>query len=200
MNLRMTLFAVALLLGTMAASTAAEISPALLVAKSTDGGKRTPFLGGFLRETRVIYPLRHDGWEAQGEHLYEVQELGASVRYANKRYPERWIDLYFYPAGVLDAKQFDQAMLQEREALLAAAQPGVYYSEMDLGETQTFTYRLRDADGKKGEKSQGRSLDLHVVRSGRGLSSAMTLQLERLYFIKARMSAQEGDLACGVAP
>ena len=39
-----------------------------------------PFLGGFLKETRILYPLRHDGWEAQGEHLYDVQALGASVR------------------------------------------------------------------------------------------------------------------------
>lgn len=30
-----------------------------------------PFLGGFLQETRVIYPVQHEGWEARGEQLYD---------------------------------------------------------------------------------------------------------------------------------
>jgi hypothetical protein len=82
------LFALSLLLASPAAQAAIADSPA-------PEDVRTPFLGGFLKETRVLYPLRIGDWEAQGEHLYEQQELGASVRYVHQGDKDRWIDLYF---------------------------------------------------------------------------------------------------------
>ena len=194
MTARATILALLLLLNPMVEVAAADIPAERKGEPGPKSDERSPFLGGFLRETRVIYPLKFDGWEAQGEHLYDVQELGASVRYAHNRHPGRWIDLYFYPAGILDAKQFDEAMLQQREMLEAAVQPGGY-SEMELGETQSFTYRLRDADGGKGDETKGHSLDLHAVRDDHRLNSAMTLQVENLYFVKGRMSLPEDDLS-----
>ena len=37
--------------------------------------------GGVLRESRIAYPLAMDAWQAVGEHLFEEQEDGVSVRY-----------------------------------------------------------------------------------------------------------------------
>jgi hypothetical protein len=154
---------------------------------------KSPFLGGFLRETRVIYPLRHDGWEARDEHLYDTQELGASVRYVDGRHADRWLDLYFYPAGVLTPEEFEASMRNEREALLEAGRPGAAYTDMEMGPTQQFQYRGYRADGRKGDKATGYSVDLQMAREGIRLHSAMTLQLDRLYFVKARLSTPERD-------
>lgn len=30
-----------------------------------------PFLGGFLRETRILYPLGFDAWSARDEHRFD---------------------------------------------------------------------------------------------------------------------------------
>ncbi len=169
---------------------AAEPAPPPVEAQA-----KRPFLGGFLKETRVIYPLRHEGWDAQGEHLYDTQALGASVRYVDRRHPDRWLDLYFYPAGVIAPDAFEASMQAEREALLAAGQPGAAYTDMEMGPTQQFDYRSYRADGKKGDKTRGYSLDLRMALDGVRLHSAMTLQLDRLYFVKARASAPAGDVS-----
>lgn len=153
-----------------------------------------PFLGGFLQETRVIYPVRHDGWEARGEHLYDEQALGASVRFSHKQHPNRWIDIYFYPAGMLDASQFEMSLQRELEALESAVQPGGY-SEMEIGSPRSFSYRPLGAGQQKADKAKGRSVGLHAVRDGLRLNSAMTLQLEHLYYIKGRMSVADDDLS-----
>lgn len=162
---------------------------------SSDAQPRSPFLGGFIKGTRVVYPLRFRGWEAQGEHLYDAQELGASVRFIDSRHPDRWLDVYFYPAGVLDAEGFDAAMQRERDALAAAARPGASYTDMEIGETRQFVYKPRGADGKRQAKTTGYSLDLQMARDGIALHSGMTLQLDRLYYVKLRMSTPAGDLS-----
>jgi hypothetical protein len=105
------------------------------------------------------------------------------------------IDLYFYPAGILSAQGFATAMLNERDALLAAAQPGAPYRDMELGPTQQFAYRTYRADGRKGEKAKGYSLDMQMVLREQMLHSAMTLQLDRMYYVKGRMSTPQRDLS-----
>ena len=39
---------------------------------------------------------------AVGEHLFDEQEYGVAIRYAHGEDRDRWIDVYFYPAGALD--------------------------------------------------------------------------------------------------
>jgi hypothetical protein len=66
---------------------------------------------------------------------------------------------------------------------------------MELGPTQQFDYRSWRADGKKGDKSKGYSVDLQMILEDRLLHSAMTLQLDRMYYVKGRMSTPEHDLS-----
>ncbi|RDZ29423.1 hypothetical protein [Lysobacter silvisoli] len=142
-----------------------------------------PLLGGFLRETRVVYPLRVGKWQAMDERRYDRQEFGVSVRYTYGSRRDRWIDVYFYPAGLLSQTEFEQAALEERDALLQIGrQPGGYES-MDMGELQAFASARGRGDG-----SNGRSVDLAYTHQGERKHSAMTLQLDRMYLIKGRYS------------
>ncbi|RNF86015.1 hypothetical protein [Montanilutibacter psychrotolerans] len=154
---------------------------------------KMPFLGGFLRESRIVYPLEIDGWTAIGEHLYDDQQYGVSVRYADGKREDRWIDVFFYPAGVLDEEDFGEAARNEVEILRLSARPGGYDS-VELGELQRLALpvreRNRSSEAKPGDVYY--SLDMEHRREGRTMSSAMVLLLDRLYFVKGRFSVDVG--------
>ena len=104
------------LLGGLALLALASLAP----AAAGDGEASAPFLGGFLKETRIVYPLQVGEWEAVGERLYDAAELGASVRYRSGTDLDRWIDVYFYPVGVVPdsyLRQAAQASLQELDTV-----------------------------------------------------------------------------------
>lgn len=150
----------------------------------------TPLLGGFLHETRVVYPLVHQGWTARGEQRYDDPALGVSIRYQHPDRPGHWIDVFFYPAGPLAMDRFKEAMGHERTQLQSAVRPDGY-SEMVVGEIRPFDSERHGAR----RPVPGFSLDLRSVLRGQPLNSAMTLQLVDLYFVKGRMSVGETDLS-----
>lgn len=155
------------------------------------------FLGGFLKETRVIYPLRLGTWEAQGEHLYDVQELGASVRYQSQKHQDRWIDLYFYPAGALPASAFAQAVKQTMAELESSAtQVGREGFAMDRD--GPFKIDLDPASEIEGLRSaDGHSVVFRYQRDGKKYHSAMAMTVHDLYFIKARYSVEDQAMTRG---
>lgn len=143
------------------------------------------FVGGLLRESRILYPLRVGDWQAVGEHLFAAQEHGLSVRYAHGRDQDRWIDVYFYPAGALSAQEFVTAAGQEA-TLIQQAHALAGHADVDLGPLQAFSFRSGD-----GGPFEGLALDLAYAADGVAYSSAMTLLLDRLYFVKARLSVEQ---------
>jgi hypothetical protein len=145
-------------------------------------------LGGELRESRIFYPLRVDDWQAVGEHLFDEQEYGMSVRYAHGRDRDRWIDVYFYPAGALSAIEFVAAARQEAE-MIQQAHADAGYADFDMGKLRDFTF------SSSGQSVEGLVLDLSYAAHGTAYSSAMTLLLERLYFVKARFSIEQQTLS-----
>ena len=152
---------------------------------ATPADAKRPFLGGFLRETRIVYPLQLGEWKAQGEHLYEDQRFGVSVRYADPDDQRSWIDLYFYPAGVLSEEDVGRVAGIERDGIRQAhAQDG---QPPDMGELGTFSFTVPSSEGKE-EERQGYAFDLTMDEDGKAFSSAMTLMADRLYFIKGRYS------------
>lgn len=181
--------------GTSALTSDAPSSAAASTTRTTAGETvaKMPFLGGFLRESRIVYPLEIDGWTAIGEHLYDDQQYGVSVRYVDGKREDRWIDVFFYPAGVLDQQAFDEAARTEVDILRRSARPGGYDS-VELGELQRLALPGRDrsnsSEGKPGDVYY--SLDLEHRREGRTMSSAMVLLLDRLYFVKGRYSVDAG--------
>jgi hypothetical protein len=156
---------------------------------NTQAPAPAPFLGGFLKETRVIYPLRIDEWQAQGEHLYEQQELGASVRYRHGREKDRWMDLYFYPAGVLQQAQLAEAM----ESTLEGIRLSSGYSAADIAKATPVAFTTETGGQKR--KLTAYSASMRLVRDGKAYHSAMVMLVSDLYFIKGRFSVGEKSLS-----
>jgi hypothetical protein len=180
-------------------ASAAEPGTSAGDASGTDAaGHRQPFLGGFLRESRILYPLAVGEWNAVGEHLYDDQAYGVSVRYAHGDDEDRWIDLYFYPAGVLTQEQFLAVARQEAD-LIRMAHEQAGHAHFEMGALQAFplvkaTAAARaEAAGAEGIDAQALALGYEV--DGKAYSSAMTLLLDRLYFVKARYSVEQSKLS-----
>jgi hypothetical protein len=147
------------------------------------------WFGAVLHESRIAYPLVVDAWQAVGEHLFDDEEDGVCVRYVHGSDRDRWIDVYFYPAGPLSEAQFVQAARSEAE-LIRDAHLQAGYSGFDMGRLRSFSFT-----GGNGMAVDGHALDLAYAIDGVRYSSAMTLLLDRLYFIKARYSVQASTLA-----
>ena len=156
--------------------------------------KEMPFLGGFLRETRIVYPLTLGEWKAVGEHRYEEQAAGVSVRYAHGDDSDRWIDMYFYPVGVLSDEQVAMLAGQERHALQQAWMQGPDAKEDDLSELHTLSLPPRDTSDKA-KRVAAYSVDLTYTHEGSRRNSAMVVLLDRLYMVKARFSIKDTALS-----
>lgn len=153
-------------------------------ATDGDGAPPVPFLGGFLQETRIVYPLQVGGWEARGEHLYDTAELGASVRYQSGDHMDRWIDIYFYPVGVAPPSHLDEAAQRTMEEIgMGVGMPGGYL-DADFGAVRAFDIQ----PGGDADPLPARSADMHLQREEGGYHSAMVLLIDRMYYVKGRHS------------
>ena len=157
-------------------------------AQAADG-VTAPFLGGFLKETRVVYPLQVGEWQAQGEHLYEQQALGASVRYVDGTRKDRWIDLYFYPAGALPPGRLERDVEGTLEEIRSSAGRAGGYSEVEIAAVEPLSITLGKGKGRRVVEAS--SVAMRLVRDGKAYSSAMVMLATHLYYVKARFSAEE---------
>lgn len=177
------------LLMALAAPATLAVAQAPAAPDAGSAQTQTPFLGGFLKETRVIYPLRIAEWQAQGEHLYEQQELGASVRYMHNLQKDRWMDLYFYPAGILTNEQLAEAMESTLEGMRLSA--GYSAADVDPIKPVVFT----QGGGAQKQKITAYTTSMRLVREGQTYHSAMVMLVSDLYFIKGRFSVEEKSLS-----
>lgn len=163
-------------------------------AEATPTGE--PLLGGFLKETRIIYPLQLGEWAAQGEHLYENQEYGVSIRYASKRHKDRWIDMYFYPGGALTEKEFATIAEQTAEEPRLAAEQRGELQGFEMDKLSEFTLHIPSSSEKgKSEAIDARSVSMRLPRQGKMYSSALVITANRLYLIKGRYSVEHGKVS-----
>lgn len=154
-----------------------------------------PFLGGFLVDTRIIYPLQVGDWKIEGdEKLYEPREYGVSVRYRDSKHEGRWIDFYFYPAGVLAKGEFEQAAAHEIEGIHVAEKAGLYRG-VQIGDPQSLQIEITANDGKK-TPIDARSVGMsYTAKPGQAAHAAMTFLLDNLYFVKGRLDVPKSDLS-----
>lgn len=151
--------------------------------------QQQPLLGGLLLHSRILYPLQVGEWSATTEHLYDDPAYGVSIRYAHGEDLDRWIDLYFYPAGRLSPRQFSEAAHEEADGIrLAHREAG--NRAVDMGALQSFS-----PSGNTANALDGVAMDLGFTCDDIAYSSAMTLTLDRLYFVKARYSIEEARLS-----
>ena len=175
--------------GSRAIAWAACLAWATAAAEPAAQGERGPtaapdeFLGGVVAESRVLYPLQVGSWMAESEHRYPDQRLGVSVRYVDNR-KQRWIDLYFYPAGPQVARMLEVVAASERESIDMAAREDARAAE--LGDLAPLTL------GGPGADAAGvPAWELGLRYRGEGLASAMLLFARQMYLVKARASAAE---------
>jgi len=148
--------------------------------------------GPLPRATRIVYPLRVDGWDAVGEHLFDEQEYGVAIRYAHGEDRDRWIDVYFYPAGALTPSQFADAARLEAD-LIRQAHDEARHPGFAMGALETFGTGLDGAAVNLAD--EGIAVDLQFESDGTAYSSAMVLLLDRRYFVKARYSVAQAVLS-----
>ncbi len=154
------------------------------------------FLGEFLRESHVLYPLKLDGWEMQGERRFDTQQAGALVRFQRSGDVSGWIDVFFYPIGVLTDEQVANRASAERQALLEAWGESMA-GPLDMSALKTFVVQV-DSESKSGKaiKEDGitaYTLDFAYAHDGKPRSSAMVFTVDRMYAIKFRYSAQASE-------
>lgn len=147
----------------------------------------SPFLGGFLRATSVVYPLQVGQWKALGERRYDDVAGGASVRFQQAGNEDGWIDVYFYPVGVLDQEQRAGLLEGERKGLLEARSAALAGRD-DMSRVQTVTLKVAPVQPGAANSIEASVLDFGFVRDGKEYSSVMLLAIDRLYAIKLRYS------------
>jgi hypothetical protein len=155
-------------------------------------GKETPFLGGYLRESHVVYPLGIGAWKMVGERRYDEPEAGASVRYQRDGDTSGWIDVFFYPVGAISAEQVAQVAASERAGLLES-----WAKELGgkpITPLSTFTMPLAKGEVSATQSPRPANVTAHAVdftytRKDITYGSAMVFLVDRLYAIKFRYSA-----------
>jgi hypothetical protein len=148
--------------------------------------KEEPFLGGFIKETRILYPLAIGHWKAAGEQRFDTQEAGVDVRYADQG-SDRWVDVYIYPVGALTDDQLKMLVGNERDGLISYHLP----SPGAEPATELRRYDIPRGTGEDATKLPAFSLDLGYEAKGAQRSSAMVLVFDRLYMVKARYDILE---------
>lgn len=143
-----------------------------------------PFLGGFLQDSRILYPLEIGPWVARDEHRYEQAEAGASVRYQHGDLRDRWIDVYFYPAGVVPDERVREMAQGTVDGIRAL--PG--NRGLPAGDLETSKIEL--GGDKERRYVTVYSAGFALTRDGKPYSSAMTLLAKDLYYIKGRYSGE----------
>jgi hypothetical protein len=151
--------------------------------------KDVPFLGGFLRESRIVYPLAVGDWKAVGEKRYDEQEAGVSIRYSREG-EDGWIDLFLYPAGVLSPEQFEELARQE-----VAGLKQTWLKTPESAKGMSDLRAIEIAQAAKEEPLKAYAVDFAYEYEGQRRSSAMVVLLDRLYVVKGRYSVLAESLS-----
>lgn len=184
MRERMRLFPI---IATCLALLVVPATASIAYPQAGEGSTAIEYLGGYLQQSRVLYPLHVGGWEALGEHRYEQAELGVSVRYQNAALGGRWMDLYFYPGAPSVDQGFSQAVDQtiaEIESVVRQRDGTAFVPGM------VRTFPIPDpAAAYLGEHAvKARSYAFDTAMEGAPHRSSMAMSARNLYFVKVRYS------------
>lgn len=153
-----------------------------------------PFLGGFLRETRILYPLKFGQWSAVEEHRYDDPKDGVSVRYQHGSDTDRWADVYFYPVGVLSEDEVRQVAEGERRGLQQVWLQGPDAKDDDISELRRYTFKPKAVPDEKADKKPeprtAYAVDLTYDSKGDLRNSAMVVLFQQMYMLKTRYSVK----------
>lgn len=164
---------------------------ALVEQQSAVVAPEVPFFGGFLRETRVLYPLRVGEWEAKDEKRYDEFSAGVSVRYSTESKEKAWVDVFVYPVGAVTAGQVLNMAEREREGLIDAWLKDSKSKDEDISALRTFSLpTTAGAPDPAGPLATAYSVDLTFVSNDERRNSAMVVLFHQLYMVKTRYSVR----------
>lgn len=162
----------------------------VLAAPAQADEPERPLLGDYITDTRALYPLRVGDWESMGEKRFEQPELGVAVRYQDTRRPDRWMDLYLYPAGVMFDPVFERAFQQSVDEIVQIAQQR-NAGEVRLGPTRTFATAPIAGERMLGNLAlKARSFVMETSMRDARYRSVLAMTVRDLYFIKIRYSVE----------
>jgi hypothetical protein len=153
-----------------------------------EGPPAAPFLGSFLHESHIVYPLAvPEGWEVLGEQRYDAPEQGASVRYHRVGDKSGWIDVFYYPVGALNAEQLAKMADTERRNLVTAWEDALTGDPI----TRLTTFTVPTGRPAPYFIVTAYATDFSYLHrdNKKPYHSAMVLMVDRLYAIKLRYSA-----------
>ena len=154
---------------------------------------KVPFLGGFLRETRVLYPLQVGEWEAKDEKRYDDFSAGVSVRYSTESEDTGWIDVFVYPVGAVTAGQVLNMAEGERQGLIDTWLMESRSKDEDISALRTVTLPTTDGDTEpSGPRTIAYSVDMAFEADDQRRDSAMVVLFHQLYMVKTRYSVRGG--------
>lgn len=161
--------------------------------QATPPARSVPFLGGYLVESRVVYPLQVGAWKAVGEKRYDQAEFGASVRYQQDGRDDGWMDLFVYPSGVLADEAFARAFEQEAASVVQTRQRN---GEDVLETTPARTFSAPgEYDSLLGDLAvKPRSVAYVLEHGGKRLHSVLAMTVRDMYFVKLRSSVDAGSV------
>lgn len=148
---------------------------------------REPFFGGFLRETRIVYPLTVGKRKALNESRFDSPGDGVSVRFAEGA-DDEWIDVYIYPVGALSPDDVRVVAENEREGLKRHWLQGSGAKQNDLSELRVLKLPMEKDEAAR---RVAYSLDLTYEAKEIRRHSAMVLAFDSLYMIKARYTTKD---------
>ncbi|BCT93559.1 hypothetical protein LYSHEL_25830 [Lysobacter helvus] len=159
---------------------------AMAAEDKAQDAKDVPFLGGMLRESHIVYPLKVGDWGFVGEHRYDDQAAGVSVRFARQGDNAGWIDVYFYPVGVVSDDDLPKFAEMERRTL-----EDTWLSKTGTGDIKPLATSVvkRKVNKDTNVPITTFATDFEYTYEGQHRNSAMVVAVDRLYAIKFRYSA-----------
>ncbi|HBK46069.1 MAG TPA: hypothetical protein DDZ67_06455, partial [Xanthomonadaceae bacterium] len=137
----------------------------------------------------MVYPLALGEWEAVGEHRYDEARWGVSVRYQQRADPERWLDVYFYPAGVLGPDALRAAAQAEVDGIASLGGRADGYAGVDAGRLRAFKL----AQGEDQPALPAWMATIGIEKNGQRYRSVFALLVDDMYFVKLRYTQPEQD-------
>ncbi|GAA4860671.1 hypothetical protein [Luteimonas vadosa] len=169
------------------------LGPALLPLPSAAAGRESekaevPFLGGFIRETRIVYPLEDSGWRALGEQLHEPHAAGVSVFYADIDDDARRASVHYQALGLVSEQDYEAVVAGARAAFESVPDGPGSEAAAKLGESRRFSLRQTTRDGREYVVT-GTSFDLEFHDEGERFVAAQTVLWSNLYLVRWMMVA-----------
>ncbi|RRU22251.1 hypothetical protein [Stenotrophomonas sp. 278] len=157
-----------------------------------------PLLGGFLRETSLIFPETMGTWKFVHETRLDDAPHGAVLRYQRPGDDSGWVDVYIYPVGVNSVEAVAEQAVNERDALQRSWESQLV--DPPMSPLSTFTLPVKPvANPSPYHQPRPKAITAYQVdfgfkREDGAYSGAFIYMVDRLHGIEIRYNAKAASL------